>query len=494
MGRRDDLEMGEARTWKLGTSISDVATRLRTGQTTSVELVERCLGAIVRQDGELNAFITVLDDDARDTARLADIDIAAGRYRGPLHGVPISVKDVFDLRGLPTTAASRVRAGHRATVDAPVLASLRAAGAIFIGKCNLHEFAFGTTGEASAFGPTRNPRALGHIPGGSSSGSAVSVAAGMALASIGTDTGGSIRIPAAACGVVGLKPTYGELSCANVVPLATSLDHVGPIGLTVADCGLIYSTMRRGGHPREPDTRTSTPSTRVRLGLPRRYFLDLVDPEVKAAFDQTVERLQGAGCLIDDVDIPHAPEIASAYLHTVLSEAAACHAHTLATRPTDYTPSVRERLDMGRSVPPEDYRRAQQTRDILRREVDAALNGRQALLLPTLPIPAPPLGVTTVTIGAVTEDVRALTLRLTQLFDLTGHPAVSVPCGTTSSGLPCGAQLVGERDRTLELVHVASTLESAVRGDAVTSMSKVVSRAACHSSVPGWHRCYGCRR
>ena len=306
--------------------------------------------------------------------------------------MPISVKDLVDLRGLPTTAASHVRASHRATADAPVLARLRDAGAIFIGKCNLHEFGFGTTGEASAFGPTRNPRALGHIPGGSSSGSAVSVAAGMALASIGTDTRGSIRIPAAACGVVWLKPTYGELSCANVVPLATSLDHVGPIGLTVTDCGLVYSSMRRGGHAGELDGRASTPRMRVRLGLPRRYFPDLVDPEVNAAFDRTVEHLQGAGCLIDDVDIPHAHEIATAYLHTVLSEAAACHAHTLDTRPTDYTSSVRKRLEMGRKVRPEDYRRAQQTRDSLRREVEAALDGRQALLLPTLLIPAPPLG------------------------------------------------------------------------------------------------------
>ena len=446
------------------TTIVDVAPRIRTGQTTAVELVERCLEAIVRQDDELNAFISVLDDDARAAARQVDADIAAGGYRGPLHGVPISVKDLIDLRGLPTTAASRVRAGHRVTVDAPVLARLRDAGAIFIGKCNLHEFGFGTTGEASAFGPTHNPHAVDRMPGGSSSGSAVSVATGMALASIGTDTGGSIRIPAAACGVVGLKPTYGELSCANVVPLAPSLDHVGPIGLTVADCGLVYDTMRSDGHIRESHPRASGPLARVRMGLPRRYFLDLLDPDVSAAFDRTVERLRNAGCPIDDVDIPHAHEIATAYLHTVLREAATSHAQTLETRATDYTPSVRERLEMGRLVRPEDYRRAQQTRDILRREVDTALDGRHALLLPTLPIPAPALGVDTVAIGEATENVRALTLRLTQLCDLTGHPAVSVPCGTTSSGLPCGAQLIGTRGQTPALINVASTFEATIRG------------------------------
>ena len=219
--------------------IVERAARIRTGRTTVSEVIEECLDAITRLDDELNAFITVSVDEAKAAARHADAEIAAGRDLGPLHGIPVSVKDIIDLRGLPTTAASRVRAGDRATADAPVLARLREAGAIFVGKCNLDEFAFGTTGEVSAFGPTRHPHVPGRMPGGSSSGSAVSVAAGMALASIGTDTGGSIRIPSAACGVVGLKPTFGELSCEGVVPLARTLDHVGPIGLTVADVGLV---------------------------------------------------------------------------------------------------------------------------------------------------------------------------------------------------------------------------------------------------------------
>ena len=370
-------------------SIAELATRIRDGHLTAVTLVERCLETIARREPELNAFITVLDDAARAAARRADRDIAAGAYRGPLHGIPIAVKDLIDLEALPTTAASRVRAEHRATADAPVIARLREAGAIFIGKCNLHEFAFGTTGEDSAYGPTRHPLAPDRGPGGSSGGSAVSVATGMALASVATDTGGSIRIPAAACGVTGLKPTFGEVPVAGVVPLAPSLDHVGPIGRTVEDVWLLYGVMV--GRPPSSSSRLGRTKRRadVRLGLPRRYFLELLDPEVGAAFDATVARLRAAGCQIDDVDIPHASTIATVYLHTVLAEASAVHRRTLEARPEDYTPGVRRRLATAREVSAEDYARAQEGREALQAEVDAVFYGRSALLLPTLPIPAP---------------------------------------------------------------------------------------------------------
>ncbi|MEE8130206.1 MAG: amidase [Vicinamibacterales bacterium] len=445
----------------MATTITEAAALIRAGQTTAAELVERCLDSIARRDRQLNAFIKVSADDARAAARRADALIAAGHSVGPLHGVPVSVKDLLDLAGCATTAASRVRRHHLATTDAPVLARLRQAGAIFIGKCNLHEFAFGTTGEESAFGPTRNPHAPGHMSGGSSSGSAVSVAAGMAFASIGTDTGGSIRIPAAACGVVGLKPTLGELSCEGIVPLARTLDHVGPIGLTVDDVALVYRAMQDGRSARVTG-RDGLGS--VRLGVPRRYFLDVIDPDVGTVFHSTVERLRAAGCIIDQVDIPHAQEIAVAYRNTQLFEAAAAHAETLATRPTDYSPAVRHRLEMGRSVRVEDYEQAQRTRKTLRREVDAALDTRQALILPTLPIPAPPSGTERITLGDTTEDLRVVMLRLTQLFNLTGHPAISIPCGTTGAGLPCGAQLVGRRGQTPELTELAAAYEHTIRG------------------------------
>ena len=449
----------------MATTITEAAAHIRTGHTTAAEFVERCLDSITRRDRQLNAFISVSADDARAAARRADAQIATGQAVGVLHGVPVSVKDVIDVAGCATTAASRVRRDHLATTDAPVVARLRHAGAIFIGKCNLHEFAFGTTGEESAFGPTRNPRAPGHMPGGSSSGSAVSVAAGMAFASIGTDTGGSIRIPAAACGVVGLKPTFGELSCEGIVPLAGTLDHVGPIGLTVDDVALVYRAMQDGrgsgvAGPRLPDGLRP-----VRLGLPQRYFLELIDPEVFAVFDATVERLRATGCAIDRVDIPHAREVAVAYLHTQLREAAAYHAEMLESRPADYSPGVRQRLEKGRSVRVEDYEQAQRMRDTLRCEVDAALDTRQALILPTLPIAAPPSGSERVTLGDKTEDLRAIMLRLTQLFNLTGHPAISIPCGTTDAGLPCGVQLVGRRGQTLELTDMAAAYEHAIRDD-----------------------------
>ena len=275
-------------------SIGWLAARIQKGQITATSLFERCLETIASRDHELNAFITILADTAREQAREADAEIAAGHHRGPLHGIPVSVKDLIDLKTWPTTAASRVRAGHRATTDAPVLARLREAGVIFIGKCNLHEFAFGTTGEESAYGPTRNPHGTDHSPGGSSSGSAVSVATGMAVGSIGTDTGGSIRIPAAACGVVGLKPTFGELTCDGVVPLAHTLDHVGPITRTVADAALFYRAMV--GSPRPPAWRRSAAVRgTVRLGIPRRYFLELLDPRVRLVFELAVARLRSAG-------------------------------------------------------------------------------------------------------------------------------------------------------------------------------------------------------
>ena len=445
-------------------SITEIAVALRRGHVTATDLVERCLAAIADRDPALNAFIAVLDAEARAQARDADAALAAGPAPSPLCGIPLSVKDVVDVHGHPTTAASRARAGHRATSDAPVIARLRAAGAVFIGKCNLHEFAFGTTGEDSAFGPTRNPHAVDRIQGGSSSGSAVSVATGMALASIGSDTGGSIRIPAAACGVVGLKPTFGELDCRGVVPLAGTLDHVGPLTLTVADASLVYQAML-GAHPPTAD---ATPAvhgaTPVRLGVPRRYFLEVVDPLIAERFDGAVARLRSAGCTIADVDIAHAADTGEVYRHTQLREAYAYHAPMLEARGHDYSPTVRARLEMGRDVSVGDYARAQTIRAALRAEVDDVLARHDALLLPTLPIRPPRLGTERVTVGRVSDSVRALTLRLTQLFDLTGHPAISVPCGTDQAGLPVGVQLVGQRDRTQTLLDLAAAHESVIRG------------------------------
>src|SRR5438105_8805273 len=256
-------------------TIEEFRHRLRARQITSPQITADCLQRIEVDNARLNAFIRVTADEAREQAREADREMAAGHDRGPLHGVPISIKDVLDIRGIPTTAASRVREGHVADRDATAIAHLRQAGAVFIGKTNLHEFAFGTTNEDSAFGPARNPYDVSRSPGGSSGGSAASVAAGMALATLGTDTGGSIRIPAAACGLVGLKPRHGELSTDGIVPLSRRLDHVGPLARTVTDAWLVYHALRGG--LQNLKLPAPVPIDSLRLAVPRGYFFELLD-------------------------------------------------------------------------------------------------------------------------------------------------------------------------------------------------------------------------
>ena len=438
-------------------TIEQFGRSLRARELTSSRVTEECLRRIEADNPRLNAFITVTPDTALQQARAADQELAAGTDRGPLHGVPMSIKDLLDIRGVPTTAASRVRDGHVAERDAPTIAHLRQAGVVFVGKTNLHEFAFGTTNEDSAFGPARNPHDPTRSPGGSSGGSAISVATGMALATIGTDTGGSIRIPAAACGIVGLKPSLGEVSLDGVVPLSQTLDHVGPLAQSVTDACLVYHALLGDATAKPP---APMPMHGLRLAVPRRYFCDLLDDDVRARFEEALERLQAAGATVNDVEIRHARDIAPVYLHIVLGDAAAYHAATLEQMPERYTPPVRIRLEMGRYVLAEDYVRALAGREQLIREVDAAMAQHDALVLPSLAIPAPIIGANTVQVGAVTEPVRNLMLRLTQPFNVTGHPAIAIPMGQTGDGLPCSVQLVGRRMQTDALLRVALACES----------------------------------
>jgi aspartyl-tRNA(Asn)/glutamyl-tRNA(Gln) amidotransferase subunit A len=458
-------------------TVESFGQKLRAGEVTAQAITEECLQRIETGNRRLNAFIRVMADEAREQAVAADRELAAGIDRGPLHGVPISIKDLLDIRGLPTTAASRVRDGHIAERDAPAIAYLRQAGAIFVGKTNLHEFAFGTTNEESAFGPALNPHDLSRSPGGSSGGSAISVATGMALATVGTDTGGSIRIPAAACGIVGLKPGLGEVSTDRVVPLSRTLDHVGPLAASVTGTWLVYrgllgasiadSSYARSAGPaagvsrtfQNPETLVPVPVNGLRLAVPRAYFCEVLDAEVRSRFEESLDRLRAAGVRVDDAEIGHARDTAAIYLALVLADAASYHAATLDTMPERYTPAVRIRLEMGRYVLGEDYARALKGRDALRREVDAALAGHDAIALPTLPIPPPLLGAGSVEVGDRKEPVRNLMLRQTQLFNLTGHPAVSLPGGRTTAGLPCGLQLVGSRGQTGALMRVALACE-----------------------------------
>jgi aspartyl-tRNA(Asn)/glutamyl-tRNA(Gln) amidotransferase subunit A len=442
--------------------ITGLAPLLAAKTISSEDLTRACLGEIDAHNDRLRAFITVTADEAMAQARALDDELARGHHRGPLHGIPISLKDLIDQRGVPTTAASHVRDGHVAASDASITARLRDAGAVLIGKTNLHEFAFGTTSDDTAYGAVRNPHDPERSPGGSSGGSAVAIVTGMSVASIGTDTGGSIRIPSAACGVVGLKPTFGEISCDGIVPLSRSLDHAGPLARSVADAWLIYLVLR--GDPSA--ARWPLPGRDgvkgLRIGVVRPYAHDILDHDVRERFAESMAWLRQAGAETFDVAIPHAAEIAATYLLASLPEASAYHAASVAARPERYTDNVRLRIEMGRYLLAEDYVRAQRGRDVLRGEVDRALEGCHVLALPTLPIPAPPIGATTVDVAGTPQSVRAMMLRLTQLFNLTGHPALSLPCGRTSASLPCGLQLVGRRHETETLLAAAAACEPVV--------------------------------
>jgi aspartyl-tRNA(Asn)/glutamyl-tRNA(Gln) amidotransferase subunit A len=426
---------------------------LRSGELSSVALTDRCLAQIAARNDELRAFITVTADSALAAAREADREFRDGRDRGPLQGIPISLKDLIDVVGVPTTAASRVTGTRPALVDAVVTSRLKAAGAVLVGKTNLHEFALGTTSEDTAFGAVRNPHETTRSAGGSSGGSAVSVVTGMALATVGTDTGGSIRIPSAACGLIGFKPAFGEVSCDGVVPLSTTLDHVGPLARTVADAAAMFHVLARSA-PRSPVVRK--PAT-LRLGRLRGYFEARLEPAVRAAYESALESLTKAGVAVSDVSLPRAADIAAIYLGILLAEAAAYHATTLERCPELYSAPVRIRLEMGRYILAEDYLRACRGQEVLRRDVDAALADVDALVLPGMAIVAPPLGAETVAIEGVAEPVRALMLRLTQPFNLSGHPAIVLPCATPGS-MPVGLQLVGPR--SVSLLDVAAGVEA----------------------------------
>ncbi len=423
---------------------------------TAVDLLETSLAAIADHGARTNAFILVDAEGARAAARAVDDDERQGIDSGPLHGMPISVKDLIDVAGQPTTAASRVRADHVATHDATVVQRLRRAGAVLIGKTNLHEFALGTTSEESAYGAVHNPHDVTRSAGGSSGGSAAAVALGMGVASIGSDTGGSIRIPAAACGVVGLKPSLGEVPLDGVVPLSATFDAVGPITRSVGDAASLWAVLAGRAVPHAE----SPPPSALTLGALGGYFTDVLSDEVRTAFDDAVSRLCTSGVTMLSRTIEGSASISDTYVNISLPEAAHWHTATLATRAADYHPAVRERLERGRTISAVSYLQARDAREALRHAVDAALDGCSALVLPTLPIVAPKLGAVDVVIDAAsgeTLSIRAAMLRLTQLFNITGHPAISIPIPV--DGLPVGLQLVGRRNETEALLGVAMACE-----------------------------------
>jgi aspartyl-tRNA(Asn)/glutamyl-tRNA(Gln) amidotransferase subunit A len=437
--------------------IVDVAPLVQSGALSPLALVRACLAQIDARP-ETNAFITRLDASALAEAEQCEREIRAGHYRGPLHGIPVSVKDLIDVAAVKTTSGS-AQPAVEARADAPSIAQLRQAGAIIIGKTNLHEFAFGTTSEESAFGPVRNPHDVSRSAGGSSGGAAAALAAGMCFGALGTDTGGSIRIPSAACGTVGLKATTGEISCEGVVPLSATLDHLGPMARSVADVALLFAVLTG-----QPPAEHRAPATgRIVFGVPRPYFCDRIEPGVRQALDRTCEALAAAGHTVRDLAVDHAAWTPDVYLHIVLPEASCYHARMLEHSPLLYSPGVRVRLEMGRYLLAEDYVRAMHLRRALTAEVDRALDACDALLVPTLPIPAPVLGATTVDINGATEPIRGAMLRLTQLFNITGHPSLALPAPQAVDALPRSMQIVARRHHTDRLLAIAGLVEECLQ-------------------------------
>ena len=432
--------------------IVDVAPLIASGALSPVDLVQGCLDQIARRP-EINAFITRLDDQALADAARCEREIRDGHYRGPLHGIPVAVKDLIDVAGTKTTSASAVPV-EIAQHDAVSITQLRQAGAIVIGKTNLHEFAFGTTSDESAFGPVRHPFDPARSAGGSSGGSAAALAAGMCFGALGTDTGGSIRIPSAVCGTVGLKPTYGEIAVHGVVPLSTTLDHLGPMARSVADTAMLFDVLKG-----RPPFGTVPTADRLTIGAPGGYFCDRLEAGARQALERAQTALAAAGHDLRATEVNHASWTPAVYLHIVLPEASRLHARWLERSPEAYSPGVRLRLEMGRYVLAEDYVRALDLRAVLTAAVDAALEGCDALLVPAQPMPAPMLNTPTVDIDGRSEPVRAAMLRLTQLFNITGHPAVALPGSHDIDRLPRGLQLVGRRHQTERLLEIAAALE-----------------------------------
>jgi aspartyl-tRNA(Asn)/glutamyl-tRNA(Gln) amidotransferase subunit A len=436
------------------TFMADLGRMIATKQVSPVEVVRAHLDRIAALDPTLRAFITVCADAALESARAAEADLMAGRAVGPLHGVPWAPKDLYSTKDVRTTGGSKILADSVPRDDATVVARLARAGAILLGKLNMHEFAYGPEGINAHYGDTRNPWSVDvhRVAGGSSSGSGAAVAAGLTPGSLGSDTGGSIRIPASLCGITGLKPTYGRVSRAGVLPLAWSMDHVGPMTRSARDCALMLGVIA-GYDPADPTTSVlpvpdygaalTGDVKGLRVGLLRAHFTDAAAPDVRAAVEAAAKALEGAGAVVDEVRLTHIAHVATASAAIVASEALAYHAPWMRARAQDYQPDVRERLRMGAFVTGAHYVRSQQVRALVGREVDEALARRDVLLAPATPLAAPALGERETTLGDGPSDVRAALLRCTRPFNFSGHPACAAPCGFTAAGLPIGLQIVG---------------------------------------------------
>ena len=442
-------------------SLSEAASLIRSRQLSPVQLVEACLERIA--SSSLNAFISVQPEAAMAAARQAQEAVAKGNYKGPLHGIPIAGKDNIDVLGVPTTAGSRIMNDRLPGEDAFVVGKLRAAGAIIIGKTNLHEFACGTTGVNPHFGPVRNPWDTQRITGGSSSGSAAAVASGEALAALGTDTGGSIRIPAAFCGVVGLKPTYGRVSNGGTVPLSSSLDHVGPLCRNVEDAATVLQAIA-GLDPSDgssvempvPDYQAALASgvAGLRIGVPREFFFEGLAGDVDAALREAVRVFEKLGAQLSEVSLPQVDQVSQGVLVMLLSEALAYHETWLAERPQDYGEDVRLRLEVARKNSAVDYINAGRLKVEVTSRWWQLFQEIDLLLTPTTTT-APP------SISEAQSPRPPSFIKLTNPFNFSGQPAISLPCGFTSEGLPIGMQLVGRAWEETTILRAALAYEQA---------------------------------
>jgi aspartyl-tRNA(Asn)/glutamyl-tRNA(Gln) amidotransferase subunit A len=448
-------------------TIREAAASLRARRISSLELTTAALGRIDRLNTTLNAFITVTGEQSLERARQADSELAAGRHRGPLHGIPVAVKDLFATRGVLTTAGSLLYRNLVPDHDATVVARLEAAGAVMLGKLNMHELAYGITSANPHFGAVRNPWNTAHSPGGSSGGSGAAVAAGMAYAALGTDTGGSIRIPASFCGTVGLKPTYGRVSRHGVIPLSWSLDHAGPLTRSVRDAALVLNAI--AGYDRADATSArhpvvdfvpeeDVPVRGLRVGFPESFFFERLDSDVESSVRGAIARMQSLGAEVRPVKLPDMAAINATGRMILLCEASAMLEPHLGDR-SQFGPDVLALLDQGRLLPATDYIHALRLRKQMQSEFAKVWSSVDCLITPTTPNTAPRVGESTVKLGGREEDVRLATTRLVRSMNLLGLPALSMPCGMSSGGLPVGLQIVGPPFDEALILRVGAALE-----------------------------------
>jgi len=439
-----------ARDLDLPRTLAGLAREFWARRLSPVEVVSTLLGRI--EADETNSFVTVTAERALEQAAWAEGEILAGRYKGPLHGIPVAIKDIIYTRDVRTTMGSAHYAGHVPDHSAAVARKLEEAGSILIGKTNTHEFAYGPTGDRSHFGPTRNPYDTRRITGGSSGGSGAAVAANLCYGALGSDTGGSIRIPAALCGIVGMKPTFGRVSKRGVFPLSWSLDHVGPMTRSVEDNALMLNAV--AGHdpqdlysvdlPPEDFTRDLERTlSGVGIGVPTSFYTEHVDEEVEAHLREAAAVFTTLGAQVRRVEIPNLWETLHAQRLILGAEAYAVHEERLENEPEKFSEEGRERLLDGANRKAHHYANAWRRGIFAAEEFDTVLDGVDVLLTPTLPTTAPEIGQRDLSIGDYDETVRSALTRFTGPTDLTGHPSLSIPCRPTTSGLPVGLQLIG---------------------------------------------------